>query len=127
MEALQGGHIPIWLERYRILSALGRGDNDAALRVALDHLPQRYGNALEWKYLEGLSVKEIAQRMEMERHVVDAIASLEEPFKTTLILRFYDDLQPKEIAVRMGVPAATVCRPRRCCCSVRRTSSSRAG
>jgi len=54
------------------------------------------------------STARIAQRMEMERHVVDAIASLDEPFRTTLILRFYDDLQPKEIAARMGVPAATV-------------------
>jgi len=54
------------------------------------------------------STAHIAQRMEMERHVVDAIATLEEPFRTTLVLRYYDDLQPKDIAVRMGVPAATV-------------------
>lgn len=30
--------------------------------VALDRLPPRYGQALEWKYLEGASVKEIARR-----------------------------------------------------------------
>lgn len=33
------------------------------VRVALDHLPVRYGNALEWKYLEGLPVSRIADRM----------------------------------------------------------------
>ncbi|MHC4956561.1 MAG: sigma-70 family RNA polymerase sigma factor, partial [Planctomycetota bacterium] len=54
------------------------------------------------------STAQIAQRMEMERHVVDAISTLDEPFRTTLILRYYDDMQPKEIAQRTGVPAATV-------------------
>jgi RNA polymerase sigma-70 factor (ECF subfamily) len=30
----------------------------------LDRLPQRYGDVLEWKYVEGLSVREIATRLE---------------------------------------------------------------
>lgn len=30
------------------------------VQVTLDHLPPRYGDALEWKYIHGLSVKEIA-------------------------------------------------------------------
>lgn len=33
------------------------------IQVALDRLPPRYGNALEWKYIEGYSIKEIAARM----------------------------------------------------------------
>lgn len=33
------------------------------VQVVLDHLPPRYGDALEWKYLQGLSVKEIAARL----------------------------------------------------------------
>jgi len=33
------------------------------VQVALDHLPPRYGDALEWKYIEGRSVKEIANRL----------------------------------------------------------------
>lgn len=33
------------------------------VRVTLDHLPERYGQVLEWKYLEDLSVKEIAERL----------------------------------------------------------------
>ena len=28
--------------------------------AVLDHLPVRYGNALQWKYIQGLSVREIA-------------------------------------------------------------------
>jgi len=33
------------------------------VRVALDHLPHRYGDALEWKYLDGLGVPEIGARL----------------------------------------------------------------
>ncbi len=33
------------------------------VQVTLDRLPPRYGDALEWKYLLGLSVQEIADRM----------------------------------------------------------------
>lgn len=33
------------------------------VQLTLDYLPDRYGKALEWKYLEGLSVEEIAARL----------------------------------------------------------------
>ena len=33
------------------------------IHVALDHLPPKYGDALEWKYIEGYSVREISQRL----------------------------------------------------------------
>lgn len=35
------------------------------IQVALDRLPPRYGDVLEWKYVEGHSVKDIAARLEM--------------------------------------------------------------
>lgn len=35
------------------------------IQVALDRLPVKYGNVLEWKYVEGHSVKEIAARLEL--------------------------------------------------------------
>jgi RNA polymerase sigma-70 factor (ECF subfamily) len=35
------------------------------VQVVLDYLPRRYGDVLEWKYIQGLSVKEIAQRLEV--------------------------------------------------------------
>ena len=34
------------------------------VQATLDHLPTLYGNLLEWKYLHGLSVKEIAARID---------------------------------------------------------------
>lgn len=35
------------------------------IQVVLDRLPPRYGDALEWKYIEGHSVKEIAVRLDL--------------------------------------------------------------
>ena len=35
------------------------------IQVALDRLPPKYGNVLEWKYIEGYSVSEIAVKLEL--------------------------------------------------------------
>ena len=35
------------------------------IQVALDRLPAKYGDVLEWKYIEGYSVKEIAEKLGM--------------------------------------------------------------
>jgi len=35
------------------------------IQVALDRLPAKYGNVLEWKYVEGHSVKEISMRLDI--------------------------------------------------------------
>ena len=43
------------------------------IQVALDRLPPKYGNVLEWKYIEGFSVKEIAQRMNLSQEAAQSI------------------------------------------------------
>lgn len=45
--------------------ALHRAEVGRLVRAALDALPPRYGRALEWKYLEGRSVIEVARRLEV--------------------------------------------------------------
>ncbi|MFB3106621.1 MAG: RNA polymerase sigma factor [Pseudomonadales bacterium] len=40
-----------------------RLSTEKLVQLTLDCLPDRYGKALEWKYLEGLSVSEIADRL----------------------------------------------------------------
>jgi RNA polymerase sigma-70 factor (ECF subfamily) len=35
------------------------------IQVALDRLPANYGNVLEWKYVEGRSVKEISEQLQL--------------------------------------------------------------
>jgi RNA polymerase sigma-70 factor (ECF subfamily) len=43
---------------------LVRADTGRIVQLALDHLPPRYSRALEWKYLEELSVDDIAGRLQ---------------------------------------------------------------
>lgn len=35
------------------------------IQVALDKLPARYGDVLEWKYIHGYSIKEISERLDI--------------------------------------------------------------
>lgn len=41
----------------------GHRELSRLVQLTLDHLPGRYGQALEWKYIEGESVDEIAHRL----------------------------------------------------------------
>lgn len=50
-----------------------RGEIKRFVQVTLDSLPPRYGNALEWKYIEGLSVKEIADRLAIGPKAAESI------------------------------------------------------
>jgi len=43
------------------------------IQVALDRLPTRYGDALEWKYIEGHSVKEIARRLDLSQEAAQSL------------------------------------------------------
>jgi RNA polymerase sigma-70 factor (ECF subfamily) len=43
--------------------SLGRSDVARLVHVTLDRLPERYADALEWKYIEGISVIDIAGRL----------------------------------------------------------------
>lgn len=42
-----------------------RRDLGRLVQAILDNLPQKYGDVLEWKYAEGMSVNEIADRLEL--------------------------------------------------------------
>jgi len=54
------------------------------------------------------SSAEVAARIEITRRVAEALESLDEPYRTTLVLRYYDDLSSAEIARRSKLPASTV-------------------
>ena len=43
------------------------------IQVALDALPPKYGDALEWKYIEGYSVKEIAGRLGLSHEAAQSL------------------------------------------------------
>ncbi len=44
-------------------AAARRHELSALVQLTLDHLPGRYGDILEWKYIQGLTVDEIADRL----------------------------------------------------------------
>lgn len=50
----------------------------------------------------------IASRLEMQRRLVDAVEALREPYRSTIVHRFFDDRTTAEIARLSGVPKKTV-------------------
>ncbi|MCI0585225.1 MAG: sigma-70 family RNA polymerase sigma factor [Planctomycetes bacterium] len=54
------------------------------------------------------STEEIVGREEARRRLVEAVLALEEPYRRTVLLRYFEGLPPREIARRSGVPVATV-------------------
>lgn len=51
---------------------------------------------------------ETVAKAQTHRLVVDEVLALAEPFRTAVLLRFFEDLPPRVIAKRTGVPVATV-------------------
>lgn len=53
-------------------------------------------------------VADVVAHAELHRRVVDAVLALEEPYRATILLRFFEDEPPARIAERMHVPQKTV-------------------
>ncbi|MGE0192981.1 MAG: RNA polymerase sigma factor [Planctomycetota bacterium] len=51
---------------------------------------------------------DVAARLEVQRRIAEAVASLEEPGRTVIVLRYLDGETPARIAERLGVPVRTV-------------------
>ncbi|HKE00260.1 MAG TPA: sigma-70 family RNA polymerase sigma factor [Planctomycetota bacterium] len=54
------------------------------------------------------SSHELIERAAAQRAVVGAVLDLPEPYRTTVLLRFFEGLSPAAIGARDGVPVATV-------------------
>ena len=54
------------------------------------------------------SAADTVARLDAQRLVVDAVRALDEPYRTTITLRFLESLPPREVARRTGVPVKTV-------------------
>lgn len=54
-------------------AAANRTEIGRLVLVALDLLPPQYGRALEWKYLEDLSVKQIASRLTLSPKATESL------------------------------------------------------
>lgn len=78
------------LERFRGESRQVRRERAAALP---DHTPD---------------TAELVERESLRRQVFEAVIALPEPFRRTLVLRYFEDLSPREIAAREGAPIDTI-------------------
>lgn len=54
------------------------------------------------------STSEMQEREELRRRLADAVFALPEPYRRAVLLRFFEEREPAEIARTEGVPAATV-------------------
>jgi len=54
------------------------------------------------------STYELLERAENGRRLVGMVLDLEEPYRSTLLLHFFETLTPKQIGLQRGVPSATV-------------------
>src|SRR5690606_32171457 len=50
----------------------------------------------------------ILARVEMQQHVASAVLALDEPYRTAVLLRYWEELPPRSIAARLGLPTETV-------------------
>lgn len=56
-------------------AGLARADTGRIVQLVLDHLPPRYSRALEWKYLQDLSVDDIAARLQCTPKAAESLLS----------------------------------------------------
>ncbi len=54
------------------------------------------------------STEAVVERLQAHRSLAEHVEALREPYRSTLILRYYEDLRPREIAMREGVAVTTV-------------------
>jgi RNA polymerase sigma-70 factor (ECF subfamily) len=64
------------------------------IQVALDRLPPNYGNILEWKYIDGYSVKEIAARMELGTEATQSLLARAKRAFCDVYAAMSESLQP---------------------------------
>ncbi|MBK7876005.1 MAG: sigma-70 family RNA polymerase sigma factor [Planctomycetes bacterium] len=96
---LESGSLRAWLAGVtrNVARQMGRAD---ARRVARERSSAR-SEALE-------SAADVAERAAVQRDLVTRVLELDEPFRTVVLLRYFDDLEPQAIAERLGVNASTV-------------------
>jgi RNA polymerase sigma factor (sigma-70 family) len=52
--------------------------------------------------------EELLERAELQTKVARAVLELDEPYRSTLLLRYFEELAPDQIARRLGLPGSTI-------------------
>lgn len=92
-------HLRQWLAvvLHNLLRQRVRAEKRRELREALRARPEGAESGAE-----------LLERVKLQRELVDAVLALDEPYRTTILMRFFQELPPREIACRQGVPVDTV-------------------
>ncbi|MEE8467343.1 MAG: sigma-70 family RNA polymerase sigma factor [Planctomycetota bacterium] len=48
------------------------------------------------------------ERLQLHHRLVEAVLGLDEPYRSTVVMRFFDEVPPREMARRQGIAAASV-------------------
>lgn len=90
--------LPTWFARVVRNRAVDR--RRSALRRRASPLPDELPS--------GRTPVHIVAEADAHRRLVAAVMGLDEPYRTTVLARYFDDLPPRDVAARLGVPVETV-------------------
>jgi len=91
-----------------VRSWLARVVRNAAYETGRTENRRRKHEAVAARPDRAPAVDDVVADAEQHKRVVLAVTELDEPYRTTVLLRFYEGLPPREVARRMGVPVETV-------------------
>jgi RNA polymerase sigma-70 factor (ECF subfamily) len=77
-----------------------------ARQLSLDAMSD--GQADRWVTEPGESPDEAAARADDQRRLLEEVATLPEPYREVILMYYYDDVTYHDVAVALGVSAATV-------------------
>ncbi len=89
-----------WLKTVATNAVFQRSRRETARRSREERAPERT-NQLP-------TPAEALEKASMRREVVDAVLSLEEPYRTTIVLRYFEELPTREVARVQGITTSTV-------------------
>ncbi len=87
---------------------LRRVARNVALRMRSSEAARRVRESAVARPERTVATDELVARVELQRAVADAVLALEEPYRAVILHRFFDELPPRVIAERLGVPVETV-------------------
>src|SRR5262245_35791518 len=96
------GALRAWLGRVAKNLAIGRR------RASSSRAKHEGAGAERARGTTSPSVAEVAAQEDVRRRLVEAILAMEEPYRTTLLVRYREDRAPSDVAERLGVPVETV-------------------
>lgn len=69
---------------------------------------RRFREALRARAEASEETEAALARVRLQQHLVERVLELDEPYRSAVVLRYFEELPPREIARREGVPVATV-------------------